>query len=231
MITLALGVLSLAAQAEVVCVDERPNDDANEATRGGVVYSNSRLLVDAGTLADLRVIHVDANAPGDPSPHDPAVGDPNEDGTPEHPFDDVFEAMDIASDGDTVLVAPGSYGSDDASSGRLEFVGRNIRLKSTFEEDLAHVERTILNATIVFDGTEGPDCELAGFTIQGNAFDGILGHGTTATLRYCVIQGNRTCDGSVLTDFHGQMANCLVADNISAFECGSRRSWQTFPEP
>jgi F5/8 type C domain/Right handed beta helix region len=212
---LGLSMLSLAALAHV---DERTDGDVNETARGGVVLSNWRSLVDMGAMALQGVIYVDANAPGAP----------DEDGTSDHPFDSVSEAMAVASDGDTILVAPGRYTPTDSSSGRLDFAGRNIQLKSYFEEDFTYIERTVLDATIVFDGTEGPDCELAGFKIQGPAFEGISGNGTAATLRDCVIQGNRTCDGSVLTDFYGAMANCLIADNTSAFECGSRPTVANF---
>jgi hypothetical protein len=215
---LALSLLTLAAQAEVAYVDKQ----TNETARGGAVFANAWSLVDMDTLALPAAIYVDAYAPGDPAPGDPDVGDPHEDGTLFHPFDTVFEAMAVAADGDTILVAPGYYAPAESQGNRLEFAGRNIQLKSTFDGDPTQIEQTILDATIVFDGTEGPQCELSGFKIQGPAFEGISGNGTAATLQYCAIQGNRTCDGSVLTDFHGHVRNCLIADNTSKFECGSR---------
>ncbi len=217
-----MSLLNFAAPAEVTAVNERTDGSTGEAACGGVAFSPSGSLLNKGLLAQEGAIYVDAHGPADPLPGDPNVSDPNENGTVDHPFDSVFEAMSVALDGDTILVAPGRYGPVSGVGERLEFAGRNIRLRSTFEDDYSQIEQTVLDATIVFDGTEGPDCELAGFKIHGAAFGGISGHGTAATLRDCVIQGNSTCDGSVLIDFYGQMTNCLIADNTSAFACGSR---------
>lgn len=221
-------MLNLAAQAKVAPVDERTDASMEEAARGGVASATSRSLLERGVLAWQGAILVDANGPADPLPGDANVSDPDEDGTAAHPFDSVFEAMAVASDGDTILVAPGCYAPVNGVGKRLEFGGRNIRLKSTFEDDFTQIEHTILDATIVFNGTEGPECELAGFTIHGSAFTGISGNGTAATLRDCIIQGNSTCDGSVLTDFYGEMTHCLIADNTSAFACGSRPAVMNF---
>ena len=227
-IALALWVLSLSAHTAVAYVDKRTYGSVNETTCGRVVSSESQSLVDVGTRILQGIIYVDASAPADPSPADASLSDPDEDGTADHPFDSVFEAMAVASDGDVILVAPGSYSAAGSSNNRLEFAGRNIQLRSHFEEDLSLIEETVLDATIVFDGTEDSDCELAGFKIQGTAFEGISGNGTAATLRYCIIEGNETCDGSVLTDFFGAMSHCLIVDNTSTFDCGSRPAVANF---
>jgi hypothetical protein len=192
---------------------------------------NARVIgeqVDMGAYEFLGLIYVDENAQGDPEPANPAVSDPNENGTEDHPFDSVSEAMEIAWDGYSVLVAPGKYVPLDAND-IIRYLGRNIQLRCLFPEDLAYVRRTILGYTIEFDGTEGPECELAGFRIQGGgSFDGIFGNGTQATLRSCVIQGNNTCDGTVLSRFGGMMENCLITDNTSSFGCGERAAISEF---
>jgi len=178
--------------------------------------------VDMGAYEFQGLIYVDENASGDPGPGNPAVSDPNENGTQDHPFDSVSEAMEIAWDGYSVLVASGEYVPLDADD-RIRYRGRNIQLRSLFPQDLAYVRRTVLGYTIEFDGSEGPDCALLGLRIQGgDGFKGILGNGTQATLRSCLIQGNRTCDGIVLSHFGGMMENCLIADNTSPFGCGER---------
>ena len=53
--------------------------------------------------------YVDDDAPSDPGPGDPGVSDPLEDGSTEHPFDAIQEAVDAATDGDTVFVMDGTY--------------------------------------------------------------------------------------------------------------------------
>jgi hypothetical protein len=73
-------------------------------------------------------ICVDDNAPGDPAPYDPNVSDPKEDGSTAHPFDSIQQAIDVAGDGDTIIVAPGYYLSRDSwAYGELKFKGKNIR--------------------------------------------------------------------------------------------------------
>ena len=64
-----------------------------------------------GASASLSAqVFLDDDAPGDPGPNDPTVSDPLEDGSPEHPFDALLEAIQAAP-GFTahVVVEPGRY--------------------------------------------------------------------------------------------------------------------------
>jgi hypothetical protein len=71
---------------------------------------------------------VDDNAPDDPGPGDPDVSDPCEDGSAEHPFDAIQEAIDAAFPAETIIVLPGTYmgqGNRD-----IDFKGKSIILSS-----------------------------------------------------------------------------------------------------
>ena len=58
----------------------------------------------------LDVLYVDDDAASDPGPGDLNVSDPEEDGTPEHPFDSVQEAIDVAgAGGPESWFRPGTY--------------------------------------------------------------------------------------------------------------------------
>ena len=46
--------------------------------------------------------YVDDDAPNDPGPGDPTISDPNEDGSPAHPFDEIQEDIYCCEDGDKV---------------------------------------------------------------------------------------------------------------------------------
>ncbi|MBU0719412.1 MAG: hypothetical protein KJ749_14285, partial [Planctomycetes bacterium] len=67
----------------------------------------SRLVI---TLAPE--LYVDDDAPNDPCPGSLGCSDPLEDGSPEHPFDDIQEAINAASHGDRIVVLAGVYEKD-----------------------------------------------------------------------------------------------------------------------
>lgn len=72
-----------------------------------------------------RIIYVDDDAPDDPSPGNPEISDPMEDGSPTHPYDSIQQAIDLASDGDRIVVNPGVYVEE------IDLLGRSIELVST----------------------------------------------------------------------------------------------------
>ena len=55
------------------------------------------------------VWYVDDDGAGDPGPGDPYVSDPLEDGSMDHPFDAIQEALNSALSGDAIHVNQGSY--------------------------------------------------------------------------------------------------------------------------
>jgi hypothetical protein len=58
-----------------------------------------------GALPVLEgVLYVDDNAPNDPGLGDPLISDPAEDGSAEHPFDAVQQAINAAAHGDEVII-------------------------------------------------------------------------------------------------------------------------------
>lgn len=54
-------------------------------------------------------VQVDDNGPNDPVAYDPEISDPDEDGSPDHPFDAIQEAILAAGQGDVILVRDGTY--------------------------------------------------------------------------------------------------------------------------
>ncbi len=166
-------------------------------------------------------IYVDDNAPGDPKPSDPNVSDPLEDGSKQHPFDGVQEAIDAATGGDTIIVAPGHYLSRDPwMYAELQFKGKSIRLVSSAPTSLSMAEQTVLCGVVIFQGSEDPNCLLKGFKIQNHDCGGILGNKTHATISHCIISGNGPCGATVLKDVRGSVANCLIVDNTTFHDCG-----------
>jgi len=142
-----------------------------------------------------RDIHVDDDAPGDPGPGDPAVSDPLEDGTPEHPFDAIQEAIDFAIDNDRVIVAPGIYsgtGNTDLDpSHMLGWGTRLVDLVSSAGPDTTIIDCQGADRGIHLHNGEIPGVIIRGFTITGAAVAGIECYDASATIEDCILTGNR----------------------------------------
>lgn len=171
--------------------------------------------------AQAATFHVDDDAPGDLMPDNPKYSDPQEDGSAQHPFDDVQEAINAAADGDTIIVAPGRYLTWDTwSYAELRFEGKSVHLVSSAPTDFSVTEQTILCGVVIFEGTEDPNCFLQGFKVQNYTCGGILGNKTQANISHCIISGNGPCGATVVKDVWGRISNCLIVDNTTFHDCG-----------
>jgi hypothetical protein len=113
-------------------------------------------------------------------------------------FKTVQEGINAASDGDTVIVARGTYVEN------IHFDGKNIILRSTNPLDPSILARTVIDGSrsgsvVAFDGTEDETCVLSGFTIRnGHSSEsggGIRG-GTWESCTHATISHNTITDNS-----------------------------------
>lgn len=116
-------------------------------------------------------------------------------------FKTIQEGIAAAGEGDTVVVAMGTYAEN------ISFGGKNIVLRSMNPLDTEVVRTTVIdgagvNSAVSFSGTEKASCVLGGFTIQNGraAYGGGVRGGTEvthtfATIRNNVIIGNRADEG------------------------------------
>ncbi len=81
-----------------------------------------------GRPAAAGTLYVDDDAPNDPAPGNPAISDPLEDGSADHPFDAIQEGINAAVAGDTVEVADGVYTGN--GNRDLDFHGKAITVRS-----------------------------------------------------------------------------------------------------
>ncbi|HLB74075.1 MAG TPA: hypothetical protein VJJ98_08660 [Sedimentisphaerales bacterium] len=163
------------------------------------------------TCPAAATLYVDDDAPGDPAPNDNAISDPCENGTAEHPFDTIQEAIDTAIDGDTIIVQPGLYAEN------INFLGKNITLTSTGPTSSAIVKATTIDGTVTFRGTEDPNCTLTGFNINGPIagydweIDPAGENHTHATISHCILENIGTGCGQLIYACDGIISHCLIA--------------------
>ncbi len=118
-------------------------------------------------------------------------------------YPSIGEALEIALEGDTILVAPGTYtGSNNRD---MEFQGENVVLMSEQGPDITTIDCENLGRAFVIHFGENSSTIIDGFTIRGglaneNLIGGerggaILIHGASPTLRNLVLFENTCPEG------------------------------------
>lgn len=172
---------------------------------------NQDSCVRATFLSTREVLYVD----------DDAAADPNEDGSPAHPFDAIQEALAAAAPAAVILVYPGTYHED------IDFLDKDVRLIALDPREegagpCAVIEGTGRGPVVRFGERARSDCLLAGFVITGGRGEqagAILCDGADPTIANCLIVGNRATspNGAAVWCRHSQAAltNCTIADNYA----------------
>jgi hypothetical protein len=166
----------------------------------------------------LDKIYVDDDAPNDPGPVDPTVSDPNEDGTPEHPFDRIQEAIRVAGKAVSILVHPGTYHED------LTLPDRNMYLIGIDPDDPNGGPHVVIEGTgtspVVRCSGSTSKPSLTGFVITGGKSPlgaAVYCDGVSPTITQCLIVGNRSTAPEGATVYcknsRATLSNCTIADN------------------
>ena len=163
---------------------------------------------------------VDDDAPNDPGPQNPLIGDPGEDGSAAHPFDRIQEAINAAASGDAILVAAGTYfefGTIDLGSKNLAITGTEGAAKTIIDMNNWNDQVMLItggqNQTTIIEGMTlqngralgaAPDDRGAGLHIAGSPI-----------IRNCVIRGNHAISGGgfYIETGESRIFDCVFEDN------------------
>ncbi len=200
-------------------------DDPGTADTGVPDPPDYPEIVDMGAYeyqVEGKTIYVDDDAPNDPGPGDPTVSDPDEDGSPEHPFDAIQEGIDAANDGDEVIVLDGTYTGP--GNKNLDFGGKAITVRSASGDPaLCIIDCEGDGRGFYFHSGEGPGSIVEGLTIT-NGSAGVLCSESSPTLTGCTISGNSAAyGGGGVYCFVGSsptLTNCTISGNSAGYGSG-----------
>ncbi len=131
-------------------------------------------------------------------------------------YETIQVALSESTDGDEIVVYPGLYDEN------INFGGKNVVLKAIRPPEAKLGSHAIIDGgkrgpVVVFSGTEGDGCILAGFVIRNGKASlgaGIYGRGTRATILNNMIVGNSgESPGGVVADCDGILQNNTVGGN------------------
>jgi hypothetical protein len=113
----------------------------------------------------------------------------------------IQSAINDATDGDKVLVAPGTYVEN------INFGGKAITVTSESGAQDTIIDGGNVDSVVIFTSGEGRDSALNGFTLQnGNAHldgGGIVVRNSSPTITYNRIRNNRAVDGGGIQIYSG----------------------------
>ncbi len=148
-----------------------------------------------------------------------AANDPQADGTSDHPFGSIQEAIEAATDGATIIVRLGVYRE------QVDFLGKKIHLVAADPANpwggpCATIDGMDGGTVVTIPSGSGEECSLSGFVItrgRGQRAGGIYCAGSSPTISHCLVVGNRCTDANgaavYLSDSQAVLMNCTIADN------------------
>ncbi len=142
----------------------------------------------------------------------------------------IQEAIDAASDGDEVVVAPGTYNE------AISLLGKAITLRSSDGPEVTTIDANGSDTVVRCDGWEGPETVITGFTITGGKAEGGGGmyNFGTPTVTHCRFIGNHAkFGGGGMYNEQGSSArviNCTFNGNSAPIGGGMYNCCEASPK-
>ena len=124
-------------------------------------------------------------------------------------YDVISHAIQEASEGDEIVVAPGVYNES------VSFGGKAVTVRSEDPNDPAVVAATVIDGgaqSVSFNAGEDAASVLAGFTVAG-ATRGIYCQGASPTIRNCRVVDNVEAGIKLWESSNPTIVNCVIAGN------------------
>lgn len=183
-----------------------------------------------GSASAQTTFYVDDNGPGDPFPGVSIPGntvfsDPLEDGSSAHPFDDLYKAVDVAVNGDTVLVLPSDVIGYYALSSSLDLDGKAITVVSSGGPQVTALDGSGIPGVsgVLINSGESSTTVFEGLTLQnfdrgsssGSGGGGMFVSGASPTIRDCVFENNHAYVGGglYLNNSSARIEGCSFVEN------------------
>ena len=134
-------------------------------------------------------------------------------------FDNIQSAIDVASDGDEILVYPGIYTGTGANSNVIQYLNKNIAIESTDGAAVTIIDGENLRRAVQCFASGS----LNGFTLTNGYHTGrggglSVGGSNSPTISNCLIEFNSSPDGggvSVRYQSTPSFLNCTIVNNTA----------------
>ena len=149
---------------------------------------------------------------------------------PSNTYPTIQSALNAAADGDTIVVAPGTYYEN------VDFLGKAVTLESSGGPSVTTIDGSGSGTVVSFHHAEGRGSVLTGFTVQNGNADaqatapgtyeggGIYISNASPTIERNVIQNNRSCTNGagIEASFSSALieSNTITGNQASADGCG-----------
>lgn len=179
-------------------------------------------------------LYVDDDAPNDPGPNDPLVSDPDENGSIDHPFDEIQEAIDKAEVllkfplRYRILVLPGTYNENISLTPDSQGKPNLVTLKSQRGPSCTTINGN-QSGSVIEIKDNGSGSIIEGFTIINGYSQnggGIFCEDTSPIIKNNIIENNSAVDGGGIQCRNSDpqiMCKPTIENNTIAMNISSNR--------